>query len=73
MSLALPKKETRLERLARDKHSSFLRKFVNYALKKFYKIGPRTDATVWNLSLFTQVFAKLFNYFNQKQETGVEP
>ncbi len=30
-----------LERLARDKHSSLLRKFVNYGQKKFYNIGPR--------------------------------
>ncbi len=32
---------TRLERLAREKHSSFLRKFVNYGRKKFNNIGPR--------------------------------
>ena len=32
--------ETRLERLATDKHSSLLRKFVNYGHKKFYSIGP---------------------------------
>jgi len=25
---------------ARDKHSSLLRKFVNYGRKKFYDIGP---------------------------------
>jgi len=29
-----------LEWLARDKHSSVLRKFVNYGQKKFYNIGP---------------------------------
>jgi hypothetical protein len=29
-----------LERSARDKHSSLLRKFVNYRRKKFYNIGP---------------------------------
>ncbi len=34
---------TRLERLARDKHSSLLQKFVNYGQKKFYNIGPRAD------------------------------
>jgi hypothetical protein len=34
------KQKTRLERLSRDKHSSFLRKFVNYGQKKFYSIGP---------------------------------
>jgi hypothetical protein len=32
---------TRLERLARIKHSSLLRKFVYYDRKKFYKIEPR--------------------------------
>jgi hypothetical protein len=31
---------TRLERLARDKHSSLLRKSVNYGRKKFYSTGP---------------------------------
>ncbi len=30
---------TRLERLAKDKHSSLLRKSVNYVRKKFYRIG----------------------------------
>jgi hypothetical protein len=33
----------RLERLARDKHSSLLQKTVNYGRKKFYNIGPRQD------------------------------
>ncbi len=28
--------------LARDKCSSFARKFVNYGSKKFYNIGPRS-------------------------------
>ncbi len=32
--------QTRLERLATDKHSSLLRKFVNYGCKKFYRISP---------------------------------
>ncbi len=31
-----------LERLARDKHSSLLRTFVNYVCKTFYNIGPRS-------------------------------
>jgi hypothetical protein len=34
------KHKTRLERLAWDKHSSLLRKLVNYGRKKFYRIGP---------------------------------
>ncbi len=29
-----------LEKLAKDKHSSLLQKFVNYGQKKFYNIGP---------------------------------
>jgi len=32
---------TKLERLARDKHSSLLRTFVNYDRKLFYNIEPR--------------------------------
>jgi hypothetical protein len=40
------KHETRLERLARDKHSSLLRKSVNYGQKKFYNIGPRPQGRV---------------------------
>jgi hypothetical protein len=32
---------TRIDKLARDKHSSLLQKFVNYGRKTFYNIGPR--------------------------------
>ncbi len=32
---------TRLERLARGKHSSLLRKSVNYGRNKFYSTGPK--------------------------------
>ncbi len=39
----LAKFETRLERLAKDKHSSLLRTFVNYGVKSFYNIGPSID------------------------------
>ncbi len=35
------KQQTRLEWIARDKHSSLLQKFVNYGQKKFHNIGPR--------------------------------
>jgi hypothetical protein len=35
------KPQTRLDRLARDKHSSLLRKFVNYSRKKPYSTGPQ--------------------------------
>jgi|APCry1669189369_1035219.scaffolds.fasta_scaffold381320_1 hypothetical protein len=40
---------TRLERLAREKHSGLLFTFVNYGRKKFYNIVPRSpteDLTV---------------------------
>jgi hypothetical protein len=30
-----------MEKLARDKHSGLLRKFVTYGRKMFYNIGPR--------------------------------
>jgi hypothetical protein len=30
-----------MESLDRDKHSSFLRTFVNYGRKKFYDVGSR--------------------------------
>ncbi len=33
-----------LERPAKDKHSSLLRKFLNYGRKKFYNIGPKNVA-----------------------------
>jgi len=33
----------RLERLARDKHTSKLRKFVNYRGKKFYNVSHRPE------------------------------
>ncbi len=38
--------KTRLERLARDKHSSLLQKSVNYGQKKFNNIGPRVPTEV---------------------------
>ncbi len=38
---------TRVERLARDKHFTLLRKSVNYGRNKFYNIGPKTSLTLW--------------------------
>jgi hypothetical protein len=35
-----PKIRLSLEKLARNKHSSLLGKFVKYGLKKAYDIGP---------------------------------
>ncbi len=37
------KHKTGLERLAGDKYSSLLRKFVNYVCKKFYNFVTRSD------------------------------
>jgi hypothetical protein len=44
----------RLERLARDKHSSLFRKLVDYVRKKFYNIGPGCNVIklVRNLRIF---------------------
>jgi hypothetical protein len=39
----LHKQLTRLERLARGKHSSLFQKFVTYSRKKFYDIGPGVE------------------------------
>ncbi len=42
------KQQTRLEMLASDKHSSFLRAFVNYRHSKLYNIGPRRRPIEWS-------------------------
>ncbi len=36
----LEKHQTCLEKPARDKHSSLVRKFVNYGREEFYIVGP---------------------------------
>ena len=41
---------TRLERLARDEHSSLLQKSVNYGRKKVYSTGPGVKKVVWGQS-----------------------
>ncbi len=45
------KHQTRLERLAMDKHSSLLRKSVNYGQKSFTTLGPGVDV----IKLFSSV------------------
>jgi hypothetical protein len=45
------KQMTRLERLARDKHFSLLRKFVIYVRKKFYIIGPKSLCSIFHYIL----------------------
>jgi hypothetical protein len=51
---------TRLEKPARDKHSSSLRKLVKYGQKRFYYIGP------WLKKVFTEyntlTYCQIFNY-----------
>jgi hypothetical protein len=42
---------TRLERLARDKHSSLLRKSVNYISKKFYSTGQKAEYSIFGKKL----------------------
>ncbi len=46
---------TRLEMLARDKHSSSLLIFVNYSCKKLYNIGPCCRGTFSTLTLTLQM------------------
>jgi len=41
-----------LERLAKAKHSSLLRKFVNYRHKMFYNIGPWTRSILIILFIY---------------------
>jgi hypothetical protein len=53
----------RLEELAGDKHSSLLRKFVNYGQNKFYKIRPRVGITV---------VANTLAYYNTATITAVK-
>jgi hypothetical protein len=48
----------RLERLARDKHSTLLQKFVNYSHKKFYRIGSGG-----NKATVTKFYSLNFSYF----------
>jgi hypothetical protein len=48
---------------AKDKHSSLLRKYVNYGQKMFYNIGPWTGLPGTKHS---SVFQKLMNYDRKK-------
>ncbi len=58
--LPSPKRNTKLRRLKRDKHSSLLQKFVNYGRKKFCDVGPGVNV----IKLLFPLFAK----FNTKLE-----
>ncbi len=52
--------QTRLQRLSRAKHSSLLRKSVNYGCKKFYRIGPLTLQSYSKIYIPTTYQSNLF-------------
>jgi hypothetical protein len=56
------KHSNRLEKLARDKHSSLLQKSVNYGCKKLYSTGPRLE------SLRTNALAPLASLLVRKKK-----
>jgi hypothetical protein len=51
------KQYTRLERLARDKHSCLFQKFMKYGGKSFISFGPDADV----IQLFTDIICYLIN------------
>ncbi len=53
------KHQTRLEKLARGRHSSLLPILVNYGLKKIYKIMTRGQCYKTFLSVILHFYAKL--------------
>ncbi len=57
--------QTRPEKLTNDKHSSLLRKSVNYGQRKIYNIGPlmRNHKTSYEL-FFCNFFRKLTSLEN---------
>jgi hypothetical protein len=59
----------KLERLARGKHSSLLRKFVAYGRKKFYNIGP------WlaNFLTWLKIIKKTVGAVNQHRCRSIHP
>jgi len=52
----LPAK-TKLERLARGKHSSLLQKSINYGSKKFFRIGSKTYSILISCYLSGSLFS----------------
>jgi hypothetical protein len=66
----IDKQYTRLERVARDKRSSLLRKFVIYDRKKIYNIGPWSGFEPSNrIELATFCRKGGFNFFFGFQDT----
>jgi hypothetical protein len=58
--MALP---TRLEWLARSKHSSLMRKFATYGSKKFYNIGPWYNEAIPIQSEYFSIRAECYKTF----------
>ncbi len=50
----LPANLTSLKSLAKDKHSSLLRRFINYDSKKFKSTGPGLDEFQFNLQMSSE-------------------
>ncbi len=63
------KYETKLERLARDKKSSLLRKFVIYNCKKFYNIAHRCQCHQ-TLSFLSDKEATFKGYLHRRCGVG---
>ncbi len=62
---------TRLERLARVKHSSLSQTFVNYGLKKFYNVGNRREFEhLIELPCLEDLVSKLEPFLNFKSFWG---
>ena len=54
-----------MERLAKDKHSSLLKKSINYGRKKFYSTGPRLAYSVMRQFIRIKFFIWFAPYLNQ--------
>ncbi len=54
-----------MEKLARDRHSSLVRRFVNYGRKKFYYIGPTSSGIYFGakVTFETLFFCESLNSF----------
>jgi hypothetical protein len=59
-----------LDRRARDKHSSLLRKSVNYGQKKFNNIGARVNELKMNKNEVESAFVTSFRHLSDPKVTG---
>jgi len=63
---------TKLEKSARDKHSSLSQTFVNYSCKKFCNIGPCTSAYCsYNCNLLEKEFYNVGPWFGISQRREI--